>query len=256
MKFNVYVDGSWLFKQCGTNGVFASRMEYPENAFRLDFSKLVGSLSTTLSQAVGQPTEVAELYFYTAVFEIPEAPNPEWGDLSWIRNSTHARQRFADAALGAGFLGEGVFKVPLRTWIIDKLQDRRYQEKMVDTSLVARLVEQSIKDPDRLHVLISGDLDMLPAIKTVVPEYTETVVLATTHPDQYYASDAQSSFRLNTFDFRYEPIYLERHVADFVSGEHVYECSNTRCHRLFVRAAPIPRGANPRCKPCSERRAR
>src|SRR5262249_17334279 len=47
----------------------------------------------------------------------------------------------------------------LRGWIVEWLRERRYQEKMVDTSLVGRLVEQAIADPTRLHVMISGDLD-------------------------------------------------------------------------------------------------
>jgi hypothetical protein len=52
---------------------------------------------------------------------------------------------------------------------------------MVHTSLVARLIEQAIADPQRFHVLITGDLDMIPAIRTIVADYTETVVLVTTH---------------------------------------------------------------------------
>lgn len=125
---------------------------------------------------------------------------------------------------------------------------------MVDTSVVARLVEQAVGDHERLHVVVSGDLDMLPAVKTVVPDYTDKVVLASTHPDQYVRGEAQSAFRLAQFPFRYEPIYLERMVDRIVGGDYIYRCSNPRCNRLFVRQRPIPRGANPLCKPCSEAR--
>jgi hypothetical protein len=207
--FNVYIDGSWLFKQCGANGILSSRMEYPDNAFHLDFRKLLACLASTLGGETGQPVDPSNLYFYTAIFEIPDQANPEWGDIGWLRNSTAARMRFAQSATDAGFDPDGTYHVPLRTWMLEKLRDRRYQEKMVDTSVVARTVQQVIADPNRLHVIISGDLDMLPAISTVVPQYTDSVVLATTHPDQYNPGEAQSSFKLNLFDFKYGPVYLE-----------------------------------------------
>jgi hypothetical protein len=254
--FNGYVDGSWLFRQCGPNGLLASLMEYPDNAFRLDFERLLDTFAKHLSQSLGgEEVEPGELFFYTAIFKIPADPDPEWGDISFIVNNSYARRQFADAAVAAGFHDEGIFDVPLRGWIVEKMRDRRYQEKMVDTSVVARIVEQAIRDPERLHVLVSGDTDMLPAISTVVPEYTQTIVLATTHPDQYNPLDAQSSFRLNAFDFRVPPLYLERHAMELTQGEYVYRCSNPSCQRVFARHAPIPARANPTCKPCHERRA-
>jgi hypothetical protein len=260
MEFNVYIDGTWLFTQCGAGLIFANRMEFPENRFRLDFSRLLELLAEGLGhrlEAAGvdhKPPTPGSLYFYTAIFEIPAEPDPEWGDIDDIRPRSEARRRFADDAVAAGFSEEGIFTVPLRGWIVQRLRERRYQEKMVDTSLVARLVEQAIVYPQRLHVLITGDLDMLPAIRTVVPDYTETVVLATTHPDQYIRAEAQSSFRLNQFEFRHDPVYLEQRVEQLLSGEHIYRCSNPRCNRIFVRPRPIPGGSNPVCKPCNDAR--
>ncbi|MDQ3871485.1 MAG: hypothetical protein M3301_07725 [Chloroflexota bacterium] len=75
-----------------------------------------------------------------------------------------------------------------------------------------------------------------------------------TYPDQYIRAEAQSSFRLNQFEFRHDPIYLEQRVERLVAGEHIYRCSNPRCHRIFVRPRPIPRGGNPVCKPCNDAR--
>lgn len=124
--------------------------------------------------------------------------------------------------MSAGFEREGIFEVPLRLWIIERLREHRYQEKMVDTSLVARVVEQAVAEPERLHLVVSGDLDMLPAIRTVVPDYTEKVVLACTHPDQYVRGEAQSAFRLAQFGFRYDAIYLERLIERILEGEHIY----------------------------------
>lgn len=260
MEFNVYIDGSWLFSQCAPERIFANRMEFPDSRFRLDFSHLLTLLGEELGQRVADagvsqaPLTIGSLYFYTAIFEIPPEPDPEWGDIESIRRGSEARRRFADEAITAGFSDEGVFSVPLRAYIIRRLREGRYQEKMVDTSLVARVVEQAISDPLRLHVLISGDLDMLPAIRTVVPRYTETVVLATTHPDQYDRGDAQSSYRLNQFDFRYDPLYLDQSVERLVQGEYVYRCSNRRCNAVFARPVPIPARSNPVCKPCHEAR--
>lgn len=126
---------------------------------------------------------------------------------------------------------------------------------MVDTSLVGRLVEQAIADPDRLHVLISGDLDMLPAIRTVVPDYTETVVLATTHPDQYIRGRPSLHSVSISSTFAFEPIYLDQSVDQFVSGDHVYRCSNPRCNSISRDLALFPVAANPVCKPCNDDRA-
>jgi hypothetical protein len=256
VRFNAYADGSWLYSQCAPGGILANRMEFPENRFRLDFGRLLTLFARQLEVRLGngERVEAESLYFYTAIFAIPDDPDPEWPDVSAIRRRTESRRLFAADAVAAGFSDDGIFSVPLRPWIIEKLEDRRYQEKMVDTSLVARLVEQSIADPERLHVLISGDLDMLPAIKTVVPRYTETIILATTHPDQYVRREAQSSFRLNQFDFRYDPIYLDQSIEKFAGGEHIYRCSNARCNRVFSRPRPIPAGRNPVCKPCNDTR--
>ncbi len=236
-------------------GFFASFMEFADSPFRLDFSRLLDVLADALSTQVSHskqhiPIEVGDLYFYTAIFDIPDHPDPEWGDIGFIRHGSEARTRFAGAAIDAGFNPDGIFRVPLRGWMVEKLREHRYQEKMVDTSLVARLVEQAIADPSRLHVLISGDVDMLPAISTVVPDYTKTVVLDTTHPAQYEPESAQSSFRLSQFKFNYEPIYLERHVDRLVEGTYIYRCSNPRCQHIFTRPSPVPAYSNPICKPC------
>ncbi|MGE3675300.1 MAG: hypothetical protein AB7K71_36865, partial [Polyangiaceae bacterium] len=139
MNFNMYVDGSWLFKQCGAEGLLSSRTEYPSNRFRLDFSRLLDVVGEQLSARLnGEAIERGELYYYTALFSIPEEIDEDWPDTTVITRSTNARQRFVDEALAAGFLDCGIFKVPLRRWMVEKLAQQRYQEKMVDTSLVAR----------------------------------------------------------------------------------------------------------------------
>jgi hypothetical protein len=254
LNFNVYIDGTWLYNQCLPERILANRMEFPDKTFELDFGRLLEAFCVELGDRVraegGEPPTVGSLYFYTAIFDIPDEPDPEWPDVSSLRRSVAARQRFADKAVAADFSPDGIYRVPLRTWIIEELRERRYQEKMVDTSLVARLVEQTIADPQRLHLVVTGDTDIVPAIQTVVPDYADTVVLACTHPDQYNPGEAQSSFRLAQFPFRYEPIYLEQLIERIAAGDNVYQCSNPRCNSFFVRERPVPSAANPVCHPC------
>ncbi len=258
MEFNVYIDGTWLFNQCAPSRIFANRMELPQaqERFPLDFSRLLNLLAEELTERLGGngvrrtvPT-TGSLFFYMAIFDIPPDPDPAWGDIETIRRGSVARRQFAGEAIAAGFSPDGVFTVQLRGWIVNKVRERRYQEKMVDTSLVGRLVERAIAgDRELLHVVISGDIDILPAITTVVPDYTERVVLAITHPDAYDRAEAQTSFGLNEFRFEYEPIYLERDIGQLLPDYH-YRCSNRNCQRDFVRERPIPSGENPFCRSC------
>src|SRR5437773_2256896 len=82
MLFNVYVDGTWLYRQCDAKAVFASHMEFPNNRFQLDFGKLIEVFRNFVSQATGQPSEPDALYLYTAIFVgVPTAPDAAWGDI-------------------------------------------------------------------------------------------------------------------------------------------------------------------------------
>ena len=50
--------------------------------------------------------------------------------------------------------------------------DLRYQEKQVDTTVVALLVRDAIEHPDDCFALVAGDADILPAIQVAYPNYT------------------------------------------------------------------------------------
>ena len=76
MRFNVYVDGTWLWYQCGPGRILANRMEFPENPFRcLDFAKLIEFFRIELADRIeargdgAAAPEVDRLHFYTALFE-------------------------------------------------------------------------------------------------------------------------------------------------------------------------------------------
>jgi len=229
-------------------------MAKSSGGFRLDFTKLAAEVGKFLEMK--SPTAAmkpGKLYFYTAIFQVDEPPSPDLGDISFIMKSIYARQYFIKEAEAGGFDCSGVNWVPLRKHIAEKLRDHQYQEKMVDTSVVARLVEQAIRHPRRMHVLITGDRDMLPALRTVCPKYTKSIALATTHPDQYDRFNSQSSFALSAFDFVSEPMYLERHVEQLVAGEDVYTCAN--CRKVFVATSKLGIRENPVCDQCKSQRS-
>lgn len=140
----------------------------------------------------------------------------------------------------------------MKGWILEKLRLKRYQEKQVDATVVALLVRSAIVSPDDVHVVITGDADVLPAIKVAYPEYSRNVMVATTHPDELKAENRQTAFSLSHFDFDIPPFYLQDHAANILGGAHVYACAH--CHKAFARPKPIPAKARPCCFHCNKQR--
>lgn len=140
----------------------------------------------------------------------------------------------------------------MKGWILKRLREETYQEKQVDPTVVALLVRSAITQPDDFHVVITGDADMLPAIKVAYPKYSENVFIATTHPDELKAEHRQTSFSYSNLEFKIPPLYLQDNVASIMRGDHVYTCAH--CHKAFARQKPIPMKARPCCKPCDARR--
>jgi hypothetical protein len=140
----------------------------------------------------------------------------------------------------------------MKGWILEKLRSKRYQEKQVDATVVALLVRSAITRPEDVHVVITGDADVLPAIKVAYPEYSKNVFIATTHPDELTAERRQTSFSLSNFDFEISPYYLQEHAEILMQGEHVYLCAH--CNKVFSRPKPVPAKARPCCAPCHAKR--
>jgi hypothetical protein len=254
VKYNVYVDGSWLFRQCAAGGVLSRSTTNPNTYFGLDFRKLVSTIKASLVEVAGsKKLRPAGLYFYSAIFELPSSPNVELGDIAFLENNVYARRKFIEEATAGGFDCSGVHRVKLDKYILKKSRERTYREKMVDTSVVARFVEQAILYPERIHVLVTGDSDMLPAIELVSPAYTESVALVTTHPDQYDRSDGQTSFRLVEFPYVSEPLFLESCTHQLLVGNFVYRCSH--CLKAFARERELARRENSVCAGCQEGRS-
>lgn len=208
-KLNVFVDGSWLFKACAPERALAYRLEYPDRSFKLDFKKLLSSLLRHAQENMqGDCTELGSLYFSTSIFELPddldewpnERDNISSADIDNVRRSTTARNAFTQNALDAGFLDDAVFRPRLKGWMIENLKEHKFQEKQVDATVVALLVKSAITQPDDVHAIITGDADILPAIRVAYPEYSNNVFVATTHPDQLRSESRQTSYALADFD--------------------------------------------------------
>jgi uncharacterized LabA/DUF88 family protein len=259
-QLNIFIDGSWLFKACAPEKVIAARTEWPDKTFGVDFARLNSALLQHAKAAAPGCESLGDRYLATSVFTLPENfdewPNEYEGvtadQVAITRKGVFARQKFVEAAQAAGYSDAAVYRPKLKGYMLEKLRNRRYQEKQVDASVVALLVRSAITKPDDYHVVITGDADMLPAIKVAYPEYSKNVFIATTHPDELRAEHRQTSFSLASFDFQLPPFYLQDHVAAVMRGEHVYTCAH--CHKAFARPKPIPAKARPCCHPCNAQR--
>jgi len=140
----------------------------------------------------------------------------------------------------------------LKGWMLENIKEHRFQEKQVDTTVVALLVKYAITSPDDVHAIITGDSDILPAIKVAYPEYSKNVFVVTIHPDQLTSESRQTSFTLTDFDYDIPPFYLEKNAEKILKGDYVYSCAH--CSRIFSRTKAIPSGNNPCCYPCHKKR--
>lgn len=259
-KLNVFIDGSWLFKACAPEKALAYKLEYPDRSFQLDFMKLNNELLAHAKKTRSQCTALGNLYFSTSIFSLPDDLD-EWpserddvsmSDIENVRKSTHARERFAEKAVQSGYSENAIFRPRLKGWMIDKLKDHRFQEKQVDATVVALLVKYAITNPNDVHVIITGDADILPAIRVAYPEYSENVFVATTHPDQLRSESRQTAFALADFNYQISPFYLEQNADNLLQGDNVYTCGH--CHKVFARPKAIPKSALACCSPCHQTR--
>ena len=112
----------------------------------------------------------------------------------------------------------------------------RYQEKQVDTTVVALLVRDAIEHPDDCFALVAGDADILPAIQVAYPSYTKNVFPVLTSPNERDGRNRQTSFKYSQYNFQIDTLVLQNHVGDIMAG-NVYKC--TECHKYFTTRNPI-----------------
>src|SRR5262249_52795757 len=145
----------------------------------------------------------------TSIFSFPDNFNawPEEyddvtvEDIARTRSGAEARERFVQSAFEVGYNDRAVYRPKMKSWILEKLRQKQYQEKQVDATVVALLVKFAITKPHDVHAVITGDVDVLPAIKVAYPEYSKNVFIATTHPDELAAERRATSFSLTNFHF-------------------------------------------------------
>lgn len=258
-KLNIFIDGTWLFRVCQPGGVLSNRTEYDTQSFKLSFERLTKSLIEHL-KSKGKTVEAGERYLSTSIFNLPsdinnwpnENPDVTTVDIERVTKGAQAREFMVQNAVTAGYSDSAVYRPRLRPFMIEKLKNRTYQEKQVDATVIALLVRSAITQGDNFHAFITGDSDILPAIKVAYPEYSKNVMLVTTHPDELKAEHRQTSFSYTDFQFDIEPYFLQDHVKEIIYGQNVYECSN--CRKTFIRTNRIPSRSRPYCSNCSQSR--
>jgi hypothetical protein len=127
---------------------------------------------------------------------------------------------------------------------------REYQEKQVDTTVVALLVRSAITRPNDYHTVITGDSDILPAVSTAYPEFTKNVFVTTTHPDELNARHRQTAFSLIDFSFTIPPFYMQNkeNAEQILRGNYIHRCEE--CGKVFSTERQIPPRQRPRCVNC------
>lgn len=259
-KLHVFIDGSWLYKACGPGRVLASKMESTDQGVIINFEKLNNALIKHVQNVKPDCLKLGDLYLCTCVFSLPEDFD-SWPDyheniskdqIDQTRRGLRSRGKFVDGALAANYSDEAVYRPEIKSWILEKLINRQYQEKQVDASVVALLVRSAITNPNDYHCVVTGDSDMLPAIRVAYPHYSKNVFVGTTHPDELRAEHRQTAFSLGNFQFEIPAFYFQDHLADIVQGQYVYRCAH--CYAVFVRPTPIPSRARPCCSACHAHR--
>ena len=256
-NLNVFIDGTWLFRVCQPDGVLSNRTENSAQSFKIDFKKLTESLLHHILY-LDSSTGIGERYLSTSIFVMPDDVN-DWpnqnpditlDDINRVERGVKSRENMVQNALQSGFSDLAVYRPRLKHFMIERLKNKTFQEKQVDATVIALLVKSAITKSDDFHAFITGDSDILPAIRVAYPEYSRNVVLVTTHPDELRAEHRQTSFSYMDFQFDIKPYFLQDHVKEIIQGQNVYECSN--CKKVFVRPKPVPKKNRPYCYSCNQ----
>jgi hypothetical protein len=259
-RLHIFIDGSWLFKVASPQKVLASKTENPMQGVAIDFDKLNATLLQHVQTHHPDCTDIGDKFLSTSIFELP-ANFDNWPslyprflqeNLAQTKRAVFARTKFVEAAVDSGYSEDAIYRPPLKDWMLDKLMQNQFQEKQVDATVVALLVRSAIINPDDYHCVLTGDADVLPAIRVAYPQYSKNVFVAATHPDELQGKHRATAFSLNYFKCQIPPLYLQDHVASIIRGNHVYVCAH--CHKIFARSKPLPVKARPCCNPCNAQR--
>lgn len=268
-RLHVYIDGTWLFKV--VEGSVFDRFVAIPHYFSIDFNKLNKLLLNHISKYHSDCTELGNQYFVTSLFDLPDDFNNWKGktitnsltgknivisqnNINYTKKNVDKRVKFSDAALAAGYDPDCIFHIPFQEWMLLNLvhPELHYQEKQVDTTVVALLVRDAIEHPNDCFALVAGDADILPAIQVAYPNYTKNVFPVLTSPNEREGINRQTSFKYSQYNFDIETLVLQNHVGDIMAGSNVYRC--TECQKYFTTLNPIKGVSSgavlPRCPNC------
>lgn len=253
-KLNVFIDGTWLFKVVEGN-VFNRFVERPD-LFDIDFSKLNRLMIDHVRRQRPDCTEMGECHFVTSIFNLPPdfdkwvgkvITHPYGGQSITVypknivetKKSIQRRTEFAQNAIDAGYDTRDIFHIDLQEWILLNIlhSELRYQEKQVDTTVVALLVKSVFMNSGDCFALVAGDADILPAISVAFPQFTKNVFPVLTSANERDGRNRQTSFKYWEFDFEIDTLILQNNVGDIMKG-NVYRC--TECQKFFTTINPIP----------------
>jgi hypothetical protein len=83
-KLNIFVDGSWLYKVCQTDGVLARKTVYPRY-FKFDFSKFRNLILKYIQNINPECDGIDECHFVTSLFDLPS------DFTSWVGRNVQGR---------------------------------------------------------------------------------------------------------------------------------------------------------------------
>lgn len=260
-QVHVVIDGSWLFKLCDKGKVFSKRAVHSRDnsvgilPFSLNFERLTNCIVKFLERNTGDHLDTGKLYLSTSIFDDTSCNPPfdQWvatysdvdaTQIEKMESGNFARQRFVENAERAQFnqdLCDVVYRPKLN---IDKFRawrSNQYREKQVDSTVVALLVKlAAVENIGDYTVVITGDLDILPAIKASIPDFTSKVALVTVHPDNLDAEDRVSSFELVDFanNTGLHVLYLDDVVNEIIhiplGMTDAYSCDALHCGLAFT----------------------
>lgn len=221
----------------------------------MDFAKLNAALVEHVRSNGHTCDGVGDCYISTSIFSLPtdfDSWPSQFEDITTdqiekTRRAVAAREAFVRSAAEVGYSQDAVFRPPIRDWIIRRLAEQKYRERQVDTSVVALLVRSAITKTGDFHAVITGDADMLPAVRVAYPEFTRNVFVATTHPDEMNPRHRQTAFSLVDFEFDIPPFYMQNkeNAVRLMSGAYIHRCEE--CGIVFSTTRPVPRNQRPRC---------
>lgn len=245
-KLHVFIDGSWLYKVV-KGQVFDRFVESPDT-FEIDFIKLNSLLLNHVRKYRVNCNEIGECHFVTSIFKLPpdfdawvgkkiqlnqSSMIVQQSNINETRRNVKSREDFAHSALEAGYDPKDILRVGFQEWMLLCLIDKqlRYQEKQVDTTLVALLMKSVFQNKDDCFALVAGDADILPAISIAFPEYTKSIFPVLTSLDERNGRNKQTSYKYFDFNFEIDTLILQNNVHDIMKG-NVHRC--TECHKLFT----------------------